>query len=331
MACLTRSPRRFDPDPPRMSREATFVEALRGLATDPAARGLNDDAAVLPRPDGDLVLTHDILVEGVHYLPDDPPASVAWKLVAVNLSDLAAKGAVPLGLLLGYAMTDDESWDAAFLEGLRAAVQAFNVQLLGGDTVRMPAGSPRALGLTAIGKAPVGGAPLRSGAKPGDTLWVSGTIGDAALGLAMRQGKATGDAALVERYQRPQPRLAFGQALAPLVSAMADVSDGLLLDAQRMAAASGLAIEIDLAKIPLSSAFEASRGSDLDARLFAVTGGDDYELLFAAGPDAVDGTLATVVGRFASGKGLALSFGSSAVSLPDTLGYEHGAIAPSRF
>ncbi|MET0362586.1 MAG: AIR synthase related protein, partial [Sphingobium sp.] len=168
-----------------MSRESAFIDALRAFATDPAARGLCDDAAVLPRPAGDLVLTQDMLVEGVHYLPDDDPADVAWKLLAVNLSDLAAKGAAPVGVLLGYAMTDDADWDAAFAAGLGVAAAGWGVPLLGGDTVRMPPGAPRTLGLTAIGRASGAGAPARNGAQPGDMLWVSGTIGDAALGLAI--------------------------------------------------------------------------------------------------------------------------------------------------
>ncbi|HEX7822985.1 MAG TPA: AIR synthase related protein, partial [Sphingobium sp.] len=138
-----------------MSRESAFIDLLRGFATHPAARGLSDDAAVLPLaglgPDGAVVLTHDMLVEGVHYLPDDAPADVAWKLLAVNLSDLAAKGAVPLGVLLGYAMTDDKHWDAAFAAGLGMAAESLGVPILGGDTVRMPSGAPRALGLTALG------------------------------------------------------------------------------------------------------------------------------------------------------------------------------------
>ncbi|MET0364868.1 MAG: thiamine-phosphate kinase, partial [Sphingobium sp.] len=166
-----------------MTREADFIAALQGIATDPAARGLMDDAAVLPFV-GSIVLTHDMMVEGVHYLPDDTPADVAWKLLAVNLSDLAAKGAEPLGVLLGYAMTDDAAWDAAFAVGLGEAAAMLGVPVLGGDTVRMPQGAPRALGLTALGRAPVGGAPARSGARPGDLLHVSGTIGDAGAGLA---------------------------------------------------------------------------------------------------------------------------------------------------
>jgi thiamine-monophosphate kinase len=315
-----------------MSREIAFIEALRAYAADPAARGLMDDAAVLPRPGGDLVLTHDMMVEGVHYLPGDAPADVAWKLVAVNLSDLAAKGAAPIGVLLGYAMTGDAGWDAAFAQGIGAAAEAMGVALLGGDTVRMPAGAPRALGLTAIGQAPACGAPSRAGAGGGDRLWVSGTVGDAGLGLAIRQGRAQGDAALVERYLRPQPRLALGQALAPLVTAMADMSDGLLIDARRIAGASGSAITIDLGAVPLSGAFLAAAGDEAAARLTAATSGDDYELLFTA-PAASDGKIlaaakaaggaVTPVGICSAGQDIALTLGTKPVPLPGNLGWLH--------
>ncbi|MET0138140.1 MAG: thiamine-phosphate kinase [Sphingobium sp.] len=311
-----------------MSRESAFIDALRAFATDPAARGLCDDAAVLPRPAGDLVLTQDMLVEGVHYLPDDDPADVAWKLLAVNLSDLAAKGAAPVGVLLGYAMTDDADWDAAFAAGLGVAAAGWGVPLLGGDTVRMPPGAPRTLGLTALGIAPATGVPSRSGARPGDILHVTGTIGDAAQGLAIRQGRAGQGSAtaaqLVARYQRPTPRLAIGRLLAPHATAMADISDGLLIDAARMAAASGCAIRIDLDAVPLSDAFRTSRGDDLAARLFAATGGDDYELLCAMrGEKPVDPAGLTAIGRVVEGKGLQLTFGGAAIPLPHCLGYEH--------
>ena len=315
-----------------MSREIAFIAALRAFADDPAARGLMDDAAVLPCPGGDLVLTHDMLVEGVHYLSGDAPADVAWKLVSVNLSDLTAKGAVPLGVLLGYAMTEDTAWDAAFAEGIGAAASALGVKLLGGDTVRMPTGAPRALGLTAIGQAPPSGAPSRAGAKAGDRLWVSGTVGDAGLGLAIRQGRAQGDTALVDRYLRPQPRLTLGQALAPLVTAMADVSDGLLIDARRIAHASGCAIAIDLGAVPLSGPYVAASGEDGAARITAATSGDDYELLFTA-PAAMDGPVLAAagaanvpvvpVGLCTAGEDITLTLAGEAVDLPAHLGWLH--------
>ena len=300
--------------------EANFLALLRPLATHPAARGLMDDAAVL----GDLVFTHDMLVEGVHFLADDPPEDVAWKLVAVNLSDLAAKGAVPVGVLLGYSLSDDD-WDAAFVVGLGQALTHFDVPLLGGDTVR----GPRVLSLTAIGRSAI--APSRSGAQAGDALYVTGVIGLAGLGLSylrhpseswdpVMNGRAlpAGDRRfrwddMVSAYRRPIPRLAEGQALAPIVHAMMDVSDGLLIDAQRMANASNLALEIDLDAVP--------RAGDI---MTAITAGDDYELLFAAAPNAHIPVPATRIGTFSGGTGLTLHNAHGPVALPQRLGYTHG-------
>lgn len=311
--------------------EAAFIAALRALATDPAARGLTDDAAVLAVGDTNLVLTHDMIVKGVHYLPNDPPADVAWKLVAVNLSDLAAKGARPVGALLGYALGGD-SWDRAFVAGLATALAAFGLPLLGGDTVAMPAGAPRALGLTAIGEAGTE-VPARGGAQAGDLLWVSGAIGDAGLGLELLREGRDAPAGPIERYRNPRPRLEAGQRLAPLVTAMMDVSDGLLIDAGRMAAASDAAVTIALDAAPLSPDYLDARGGTREARLAAVTAGDDYELLFAARPgDAAQilsladeiGLPFSRIGRFESGDGLTLADAGGAVPLPPRLGFEHG-------
>lgn len=297
--------------------EAEFIAALRALPLDPGARGLLDDAAVL----GELVLTHDMLAEDVHYLASDPPGDVAWKLLAVNLSDLAAKGAKPRGVLLGYPLAGDTQWDAAFLDGLHAALTAFHCPLLGGDTVALAPGVPRTLSLTAIGTSPA--APARGGALAGDRLYVTGTIGDGGAGLSVAQS-GSGPAELLARYRRPIPRLAEGQALAGLVHAMMDVSDGLLIDAQRMAAASGLAVTIELADVPLSPAYRSFAGADRAARLAAVTAGDDYELLFAAPPGTPLGVPATCIGGFAQGAGLTLLDGGAPVPLPERLGFEHG-------
>lgn len=313
-----------------MTSEAAFIAAMRALAAHPAARGLADDAAVLEVGGTRLVLTHDMLVEGVHFLADDPPDDVAWKLVAVNLSDLAAKGAKPLGLLLGYSL-GEESWDAAFARGLGIALGAFGLPLLGGDTVSVPGGAPRAFGLTAIGEA-AGTVPSRAGAKAGDDLWVTGSIGDSGAGLRVLTSDLAGGEALVERYRTPRPRLEAGQALAPLVSAMMDVSDGLLIDAARMGVASGAGIEVDLAFVPLSPAFLDALGETREARLFAATAGDDYELLFAAPPErATDilglgetlGLPVTRIGAVAAGRGLTLTDRGAPVPLPARLGYEH--------
>jgi thiamine-monophosphate kinase len=313
-----------------MSAESAFIASLRALATDPAARGLADDAAVLELGGETLVLTHDMIVEGVHYLPGDPPADVAWKLVAVNLSDLAAKGAAPIGVLLGFTL-GDEDWDRDFAAGLGTALGAFGIALLGGDTVSAPLGAPRTMGLTAIGRA-TGPVPSRSGARPGDDLWVTGTIGDAGAGLRILQGAAQGSDALVERYRNPRPRLEAGMRLAPLVGAMMDVSDGLLIDGARMAEASRCRAAIALDAIPLSEALLAACGDALDARLAAAAAGDDYELLFAAGPEKAPALHALAeeiglplsrIGAFESGSGLALGHAGIAVPLPARLGFEH--------
>jgi thiamine-monophosphate kinase len=309
-----------------MSGESAFIEALRALATDPAARALADDAAVLDSGGRSLVLTHDMLVEGVHFLPGDPPEDVAWKLLAVNLSDLAAKGARPLGVLMGYSLRGDAEWDRRFVGGLGRALAAFGTALLGGDTVAAPV---RALGLTAIGEA-LGPVPSRAGAKRGDYLWVSGTIGDAGAGLRVLKGEIEGSPALVDRYRTPRPRLEAGQRLAPLVSAMMDVSDGLLIDASRMAHASGVGVSIELAQVPLSGAYLQALG---EARVEAACAGDDYELLFAAPPERAAEILAlsdalglpfTRIGAFEEGAGLVLTERGVPVPLPDRLGWEHG-------
>ena len=275
--------------------ESEFLALLRPLATHPAARGLLDDAAVLE----DLVLTHDVLVEGVHFLPGDPPDDVAWKLVAVNLSDLAAKGATPVGVLLGYPLGDD-AWDRQFVHGLEDALAHFDVALLGGDTVK----GPRVLSLTAIGRTSV--APSRSGALAGDALWVTGVIGRGGLGLRA-------DPDHLAAYRRPAPRLAEGKMLGPIVHAMMDVSDGLLIDTQRMAYASGLAVEIDLDAVPV-----------VGERSAAVTAGDDYELLFALSAGIVPPVAATRIGAFRPGRGLTLRDAAGPVPMPDRLGWQHG-------
>jgi thiamine-monophosphate kinase len=311
--------------------EARFLDSVRALANTWAARDLLDDAAVLSIGNATLVLTHDQLVEGIHYLPSDPPEDVAWKLVAVNLSDLAAKGARPVGVLLGYTL-GEEAWDAAFVDGLGAALAAFRTALLGGDTVAGPPGAPRTLGMTAVGEAK-GPVPSRAGARPGDRLWVSGTIGDAGAGLAILRGEIEGADALVRRYRRPEPRLAAGEALAPLVSAMMDVSDGLLIDASRIAAASGVRLAVALDSVPLSEALLACRGDSREARLDAATAGDDYELLFAAAPEREAAILALAdllglplarIGAVEAGNGLVLSHSGDPVALPSRLGWEHG-------
>lgn len=297
--------------------EFDFIERLRAIAIHPGARGLLDDVAVLEVGGETLVLTHDTLVEGVHFLPSDPPADVAWKLVAVNLSDLAAKGATPVAAMMSYTLTGNADWDGAFADGLATALAAFELPLLGGDTVSF---RERVLGMTLLGSVS-GSAPSRSGARAGDALFVTGTIGDAGVGLASARNC---DGPLIDSYRRPQPQLDAGYVLAPIVTAMMDISDGLLIDASRLAAASGCAAEIQLDTVPLSRGFIALQGEDRAARLFAATAGDDYQLLFTAAlPLPQLPVPATRIGRMVSGAGLHLSDRSGAVPLPERLGWEH--------
>lgn len=304
-----------------MSAESRFLTLLRLLANDPAARGLQDDVAVLEVGGVRLILTSDTMVEGVHYLPGDPPADIGWKLAAVNLSDLAAKGARPVGCLLNYALSGDDGWDAAFLEGLGEALSRHAMPLLGGDTVKMPQGSPRSYSLTAIGEAK-GPAPTRNGACAGDYLYLTGPVGDAGAGLEMLRANSGASGPLVDAYRRPRPRLIEGALLAAHVHAMMDVSDGLLIDAARMAEASGLSITID--HVPLSPALEAVSGGSTAAQIAAARAGDDYELLFALPPTAKPPVRAIPVGRFSPGSGLTLMIDGAVMPLPDRLGWEHG-------
>lgn len=304
-----------------VSGEAAFLTLLRGLATDPAARGLSDDAALLEIGGARLVITSDTLVEGVHYLPTDPPADIGWKLAAVNLSDLAAKGARPVGCTMNYALSGDPAWDAAFLDGLGDALGRFAMPLLGGDTVAMPQGAPRSYSLTAIGEAS-GHVPARTGAQVGDRLYVTGPVGDAGIGLELARDDPDASGPLVEAYRRPRPRMTEGALLAPVVHAMMDISDGLLIDAARMAKASGLAVTID--NIPLSDALMRVAGASNATMQTAARGGDDYELLFALPPGVSPPVTAILVGRFEAGSGLHLTIDGVAMALPDTLGWEHG-------
>jgi thiamine-monophosphate kinase len=306
-----------------MSGEADFLRRLRAMAVDPAARGLMDDAAVLATSGEQLVLTSDTLVEGVHYLADDPPETVGWKLAAVNLSDLAAKGATPRACLLSYALSGDSNWDAAFLDGLGQALDRYEMPLIGGDTVALPTDAPRVLSLTAIGLVPAGvRVPNRTGAQPGDILYLSGAVGDAGAGLELLRAGENEPAALIAAYRMPEPDLALGHILAPVAHATMDISDGLLIDARRMAGASGCAMEITA--IPLSSDYAALHGLSVASRLAAATAGDDYVLLVALAPETPPPDGLVVVGRCTKGAGLAVVLDGVPVTLPDRLGYEHG-------
>ncbi len=308
--------------------ELDFIDRLKQLTTHPAARGLEDDVAVIPFGRQKLVMTHDMMVEGVHFLSSANPDDVAWKLVAVNLSDLAAKGARPLGIIMGYGKTGNSDWDAKFVEGLKQAIARFGVPLLGGDTVSMADCNKRALGLTAFGESKGHIVPARDGAQPGHHLYVTGTIGDAWGGLQLATGRAQAsdvDAAakLLKAHNRPEPLLEDGRRLSSLVSAMMDISDGLLLDARRIADTSGVAVEIDLERIPLSGAFAAVFGDSPETRQQAAAGGDDYQLLLTASPETVLPVPVTRIGRCKAGSGLNLVFGDNAMPMPANLGYIH--------
>jgi thiamine-monophosphate kinase len=234
---------------------------------------------------------------------------------------LAAKGARPLGVLLGFMLGEDE-WDRKFATGLHVALKHYDVALLGGDTVTNR-GDKRALGLTAIGAATHRPVPSRSGAQVGDMLYVTGTIGDALAGFELIDAGFDEVGPLAKAYNRPEPRLAEGQALAPLVHAMMDVSDGLLLDAERMASASKVGISIDLASIPLSPSYVSYRGGTQESRIQAASWGDDYELLFAIPPDAEVPDFATLIGVVTEGAGLSLHDDGRRIALPPSLGYQH--------
>jgi len=282
--------------------ESEFIAALRGLPLHPAARGLEDDCAVLEVGDETLILTHDMMAEGTHFPAGADMADVAWKLVAVNLSDLAAKGAEPVGVLLGHTLGDG---DDRFLEGLRAILNEYDVPLLGGDTIR--AMGPRSFGLTAIGRATHTPVPDRRGAKPGDAVYVTGMLGRAMLGFK-------GDPDHAEFYTRPRPLLAEGQTLAPHVSAMMDISDGLLLDCWRMATASEATIRLDHATIPVA---DPARFDE------CIRWGDDYQLLFTIPADVALSVAATRIGTVEARGQAPLLIDDEAVTNPDGLGYQH--------
>jgi thiamine-monophosphate kinase len=269
-------------------RIARFFAPLAG----PGGLGLRDDAALVEcAPGHRLALTVDAMVEGVHYLPDDPPDLVARKLLRVNLSDLAAMGARPLHYLLTAALpkTFGDNWVERFAGGLAADQPIFGVDLLGGDSVATP--GPAALTLTAIGEVVAGAEIRRSGARPGDRVWVSGTIGDGFLGLKVLRGDypnlpAADRTALVARFQLPEPRIVLGSRLAGIAHAMCDVSDGLLADLGHICDASGVGARIRLASLPLSQAAARLVEAQPELATQLATGGDDYELLFAAPPEA---------------------------------------------
>jgi thiamine-monophosphate kinase len=281
----------LEPDDARLGEEAA-IALLAPLAEGyPGAFGLQDDCALLTPPPGcDLVLKTDPIAEGVHFLPGDAPADIAWKALAVNVSDLAAKGATPLAYLMALSFPEAPSraFLARFVEGLSAAQTRFGCYLIGGDTDRRP--GPLTVTVTAIGSLPQGEMVRRTTAQSGCALFVSGTIGDAALGLALTREPALAAAwglsqaeveHLIQRYRRPQPRLALAPLLRRHAAAAMDLSDGLVKDAERMLRGSGLSGRLEAAAVPLSEAARRVVARQPERLAHLLTGGDDYEVLAA--------------------------------------------------
>jgi thiamine-monophosphate kinase len=267
--------------------DSLIARYFKPLATDPGAFGLDDDAAILKAAGEDIVVTTDAVVEGVHFLPDDPAETIARKALRVNLSDLAAKGATTAGFVLTLALRRaDDAWLSAFARSLGEDARAFCCPLLGGDTVSTP--GPLTVSITAFGRVPAGKMVPRTGARPGDQVMVTGTIGDAAIGLDILTGgpaasALAGDAAakemLIGRYRVPQPRSALAEAIRAHASGAMDVSDGLAGDLTKLCAASQVSAVIDVLRIPISAAAQtvlAHRAVDIEAM---ISGGDDYEII----------------------------------------------------
>lgn len=306
----------------RPSEDDLIGRWLRPLATDPAALDLADDCARLVAPPGeDVILKVDAIAEGVHFFADDPWDLVARKALRVNLSDLAAKGARPLGYLMSLGLPDD--WTEAEMDALSAGLEAdqaeFGVSLLGGDTIRSLSGLT--LSVTVLGAVPAGIGPHRQGARAGDIVFLSGTLGDAALGLKLRLDPtaaarwrlSAADAAhLADRYLLPRPRLALAPALIAHAGGAMDVSDGLGIDLARLGRASDTRAEIDVAALPLSPAARAALAAEPSLIEAIVTGGDDYEIVatvpesaapaYQAAAEAA-GTVVTRIGRLVAGAG----------------------------
>lgn len=330
-------------DPPGAPvEEFDLIARLMRPLTNGAPEALNllDDAAVVPpRAGEDLVISADMIVEGVHFLSTDPLDLVAQKLLRVNLSDLAAKGAEAYAYFLTIA------WPArfgraereAFVLGLRQAQDAYGLKLLGGDTVSTP--GPLTASVTILGRAPHGGMVLRSNARAGDLVLVSGSIGDGWLGLQAALGKGEGmngdaRAAMLARYRLPQPRMVMFDLLRRRVHAAADVSDGLLADAGHIATASAVAMELDLDLIPLSAEgrdFVARSTDSIAARVALASGGDDYEIVLTAAAADAELVIAeaaqlkvplTVIGRVVEGQGVRVSFQGTQIRIANP-GYQH--------
>jgi thiamine-monophosphate kinase len=302
-----------------MSAEDHLIARFfKPLASHPGALGLSDDAAFLTPPSGcDLVLKADAIVGGVHFFPDDAAHTIASKALRVNLSDLAAKGARPLGFLLSLAIPKDvgEDWLASFAEGLRGDAVLFGCPLFGGDTDRTP--GPITISIAMFGSVPEGTMVRRAGAAPGDRVFVSGTIGDAALGVMVRGGKIGTLSEphrkhLLSRYLLPQPRNALAETVRSHATAAMDVSDGFVGDFTKLCRVSDVSANIEVARIPISDAAKAVIAADPAMLESAITGGDDYEIVCTVPSAKADSFRAaakaaqvavTEVGEIKAGKG----------------------------
>ncbi|WP_334270707.1 thiamine-phosphate kinase [Bradyrhizobium sp. 1(2017)] len=275
------------------AEDSLIARYFRPLATDPGAFGLVDDAAILSSSGEDIVVTTDAVVEGVHYLAADPPDTIARKALRVNLSDLAAKGAVPAGFVLTLALRSrEDAWLRPFADALGEDARSFGCSLLGGDTVSTP--GPQMISITAFGRVPRGRMVGRTGARPGDLILVTGTIGDAALGLDVLTGGAVAAALasdpaardfLVSRYRVPQPRNALARAVSDHANAAMDVSDGLAGDLTKLCAASGVSATVGVATMPLSAAAAGLIARKVVGVETLLAGGDDYEVLCTVPPE----------------------------------------------
>jgi thiamine-monophosphate kinase len=301
------------------AEDSLIARYFKPLATDPGAFGLVDDAAVLSSSGDDIVITTDAVVEGVHYLATDPPGTIARKALRVNLSDLAAKGAVPAGFVLTLALrSKEDAWLRPFADALGEDAETFACPLLGGDTVSTP--GPQMISITAFGRVPKGRMVGRTGARPGDRILVTGTIGDAALGLDVLTGGAVAGAlasdsaareALVSRYRVPQPRNLLAQAVRDHASAAMDVSDGLAGDLTKLCAASGVSAAVDVPRVPLSAAAAGLVARNVVCVETLLAGGDDYEVLCTVPPAQSDALMAagqavglavTIIGTIVAGR-----------------------------
>jgi thiamine-monophosphate kinase len=324
---------------PPSGEDSLIARYFKPLATDPGAFGLGDDAAVLKPSGDDIVVTTDAIVEGVHFLADDPPDTVARKALRVNLSDLAAKGATPAGFVLTLALrAADDAWLTPFARGLGSDAGLFGCPLLGGDTVSTP--GPVTISITAFGRVPAGRMVRRSGAKPGDRVVVTGTIGDAALGLDILRGGAAAALAdagaramLIGRYRVPQPRNALAKAVRDHAHAAMDVSDGLAGDLAKLCGVSGVSAVIDAPGIPLSAAAAALLARGTVGIEAIVSGGDDYEILCTIPEDRIEvfaqaadqaGVAVTSIGTVIAGSSVPsfLDGEGRAIALP-RLSYSH--------